>query len=189
MKLAPVPRRASAPGRATQTASLSIGAPRASPRRTAACLSYSVWLPKDFPFTDGGVLPGIFGTQPDAINEPLKDGSGFGTRISWRRDGEGDLAAKPSGSGYLTLNQRGFPLARGRWMRIEQEIVLNAPGQADGHRQAVGRRRAQGREHRARACARTRTETMSGVLADVGYLRATGSAGSLRISPFEIAWR
>ncbi len=154
----------------------------------SACLAYSVWLPKDFPFNDGGVLPGIFGGQADAINDPPKDGSGFGTRINWRGDGVGELAAKPSGSGYALPIQRGFPLARGRWMRIEQEIVLNSPGKANG----LARMWVDGdlkAENTALTLRKDKTETMFGVLADIGYLRASGTVGTLLISPFEIAWR
>ena len=36
------------------------------------------------------------------------------------------------GAGYAPIRQDAFTLPKGRWVRIEQELVLNTPGQADG---------------------------------------------------------
>jgi len=50
--------------------------------KTAACLSYNVLLPAGFQFHQGGLLPGIRGSE-DA--DQLKEG--FLALIAWRRTG------------------------------------------------------------------------------------------------------
>lgn len=154
----------------------------------SACLMYSVWLPKDFAFNSGGLLPGIVGGTSAAANGDAGQNGRFGTRIRWRRDGGAELAVASTGSGYLPAGRRSFPLERGKWTRFEQEIVLNTPGQADGmvRMWVDGQLKAQAEK------LSLRTDAMGkiiGVLADVGYVRQGDKTGVLRISPFELAWR
>jgi Polysaccharide lyase 14 len=147
----------------------------------AACLSYSVWLPKGFDFGKGGVLPGLFGGVPG------KEG-GFTSRLQWRSDVYGELAVAPAGSRYHPIVTHGLMLSPGRWMRIEQEMVLNTPGASDGMLRlwADGQLKADAKN--LELCT-DETARIMGVLADVGYLRERAKAGVLRLSPFEIAWR
>ena len=56
--------------------------PRSVRGKTAACLSYNVLLPAGFQFHQGGLLPGIRGSE-DA--DQLKEG--FLALIAWRRTG------------------------------------------------------------------------------------------------------
>lgn len=152
----------------------------------SACLSYDVWLPEDFPFNDGGILPGILGGKPDTVRD--LHGGGFGTRAQWRLDGMIELATAGSGSGYVPANQRNFPLATGRWTRIEQEIVLNAPGAEDG----LARMWIDGdfiAESTKLSFRSDTSETIAGVLVDAGYFRDPAKPGILRLSPFSLAWR
>lgn len=153
----------------------------------AACLSYSVWLPEGFAFNDGGgVLPGIIGGLPAPAQSSIADR--FAARLQWAGDGKGTLYVAAAGHAYREVNFGGFPLPVGRWMRVEQELVLNKPGEANG----VVRLWADGAlkaEDKGLDLRKNDNAKITGVLADVGYMRQPGPAASLRLSPFELAWR
>ena len=164
----------------------------------AGCLSYNVYLPADFDFGDSGTLPGLFGVSP---SEGAKKDERFTTHVIW--GGRGVFANHASLStkdGWLTdvsnIDQYG-PLPRGRWMRIDQEIVLNTPGKDDG---AVrlwvdGELRTQ----LPKAMLRYSSDTaIQGVMADVyfgGQLydgRVTEGKAvkdeQIQLTPFELRW-
>jgi hypothetical protein len=100
----------------------------------SACLGYSVFLPEGFEFASGGMLPGLVGAESPASAEAPAE-KGFTTRLAWRADGILDVNARTSefqdGANYPVDPDR-IRLARGRWVDIEQEIVLNTPGEKDG---------------------------------------------------------
>jgi hypothetical protein len=154
-------------------------------KASSACLIYSVWVPEGFPFNDGGLLPGLFGGDANAASD--LNPAGFGSRVKWRLDGVAELETATTGNPYLPINQRGYPLPHGRWLHLQQELVLNAPGEsngvarlwADGELVAEG-----GLELRKDA-----KEAFAGILADIGYVREPANPGTLRFSPFEISWQ
>lgn len=154
----------------------------------SACLSYRVWLPEDFAFEDGGILPGLFGGVPAAEAAEASDATRFGTRAAWGHDGTAGLEVAQAGISPFRVRQRDFALQQGRWIRIEQEIVLNTPGKADGHARlwVDGSSKADAAKLTFR---RDETEAIAGVLADVGYLKAPAKPGMLRLSPFDLSWR
>ena len=100
----------------------------------AACLRYAVKFPAGFAFAKGGKLPGLYGgAAPTGCRTDEADG--FSLRYMWRGDGDGELYA------YLPNREErcGESIARGawrfpagRWLILEQEVVLNRPGRADG---------------------------------------------------------
>lgn len=102
---------------------------------TAACLSYSVRFAPDFPFNKGGKLPGLMGGDAPAGGKDVDGLTGFSTRYMWRKDGAGEVYAyipgKPDGRG-MTIERGAWTFPRGRWVKMEQEIVLNTPGAPDG---------------------------------------------------------
>jgi hypothetical protein len=111
--------------------------PDANPAR-AACLSYHVFVPQNFEYGEGGILPGLFGGKTAAAP---KDGnnlisSSFGTHLLWSRTGALTIRiATASDTGGIEARHLGpsqLTLPTGRWVAIEQEIVLNANGLADG---------------------------------------------------------
>ncbi|MFM9942745.1 MAG: polysaccharide lyase [Hyphomicrobiaceae bacterium] len=107
--------------------------PRGFEKAAAACLAYSVFLPEDFDFGKGGVLPGLVGTTKDEAAE-IKEPA-FSTRYAWRADGSGDIHTHLPGWSVgrsLGNDRRGFEFAKGKWMSLEQEVVLNAPGAKNG---------------------------------------------------------
>ena len=102
--------------------------PRRLPKTDTTCLTYAVRLSPEMKLGNGGLLPGLVGGR-DSV-EPS-----FSTRIRWQRDGRLDLRLQSEDSERsqaLAISQDILRLAPGQWTRIDQEVVLNRPGQADG---------------------------------------------------------
>jgi Polysaccharide lyase 14 len=101
-------------------------------KASAACLSYSVRLPERFKFGGGGTLPGLFGTS---ALMPSNGKEAFSMRMRWLQGGRVGVqpvtASKPKGL-LLPLNEKRLRMPRGQWVQVEQEVVLNTPGQSDG---------------------------------------------------------
>ncbi len=165
--------------------------PRLVQGKTAACLSYSVLLPADFQFARGGVLPGISGV--DAA-DPAPDG--FVARIVWRDGGHGGASNRTTSAGETraaAAEREAFLFPRGRWVKFEQEVVLNAPKRADG----ILRLWVDGKLTIDRTDINYRTKpavAISGVAADVYYGFEDGAGAApkdtkVSMTPFEIRWR
>ena len=104
-------------------------------RTTSACLSYHLWFAPDFPFNKGGKLPGLFGGDGPAGGKDVDGASGFSARFMWRKDGQGEVYAyipgKPDGRG-MSIDRGAWTFPRGKWVQMEEEVVLNTPGAPDG---------------------------------------------------------
>ncbi len=98
------------------------------------CLSYSIWFPKDFDFVKGGKLPGVFGGTGPSGGKKVTGQNGFSTRFMWRRDGDGEVYAYIVGNDRrgISIDRGAWRFARGKWIRLEQEVFLNSPGAKDG---------------------------------------------------------
>ena len=102
----------------------------------AACLGYSVWLPQGFDYGTGGVLPGLIGEFASEEKTPEQEQMApFSLRLRWRDDGTLEAVAytqaERRGEHHL-IDQGRIKLEQGSWTRIEQEVILNEPGEADG---------------------------------------------------------
>lgn len=162
----------------------------------AACLTYSVWLPEDFNFGTGGSLPGLFGGET-TDTPTLKAKAAFSARNSWTDEGVAQVrtmtADDPKGANYSPDTSHAI-LPRGRWVRLEQEVVLNQPGEVDGVLRVWvdGKLRVANTEIMFRKDERS---TLRGVIADVHYSNAAMAAApspkttSLRLTPFELYWQ
>lgn len=125
--------------------------PRQLATATAACLAYNVWIPQDFKFGDGGVLPGLLsdaetipssGLQPVVERRAAAEGDPdaeartvpFSTRPQWRGDGVLMVWNAPNvgQAGNMVLDPTKATLKPGQWVRIEEEAILNTPGRHDG---------------------------------------------------------
>jgi len=104
------------------------------PPADAMRLSYYLRFSENFDFVKGGKLPGLFGGDEISGGEIPDGTNGFSTRLMWRRDGDGEVYAYlPTSDEYGTSIGRGaWRFAPGRWYHIEQEVVLNEPGQENG---------------------------------------------------------
>jgi hypothetical protein len=160
---------------------------------SAACLSYAVRLPKNFKFARGGTLPGLFGASKTASPDAA---AAFSTRMRWLSGGKvGVQAIIPNerAGRLLTLAEKWLKFPREQWVQIEQEIVLNTPGQRDG----TLRLWIDGRLHLNLGKLGFRREPdtgFSGVIADTHY--ATGNmawapapaATEVKLSPLIVRW-
>ncbi|HXF54927.1 MAG TPA: hypothetical protein VNK52_12455 [Hyphomicrobiaceae bacterium] len=165
-------------------------------RASAACLTYGVWLPSDLNFAAGGSLPGLFGG--DGSGAPPPGGAkGFATRLTWGEEARADVhvATVDAPEGQLIgIDRTWFQLPTGRWVNIEQEIVLNHPGAHDG----ILRIWIDGHlklERKNLAFRGKADHGFKGVIADVHYGKAgqvvavAGKDTAVRLSPFELRWR
>lgn len=162
---------------------------------SAACLGYTFRLPDDFEFGVGGTLPGLFGGRDEAAAPGGK--SQFSARYRWREDGKLELRAatvdQPGGLS-LVLDPNKLTLPKGRWVRVEQEVVLNTPGAHDGALR-VWVDGAMKLERRNVAFRDSDDQGLKGVIADVHYGRPdlgwapAPKTANLLMSPFELRWR
>ncbi len=104
------------------------------PPQDSLRLSYDLRFADNFDFVKGGKLPGLFGGA-GASGGNIPDGTdGFSTRLMWRREGQGEVYAYlPTSKGYGDSIGRGaWTFTPSQWHTVEQEVVLNQPGQSDG---------------------------------------------------------
>jgi hypothetical protein len=162
---------------------------------TSACLHYDVWLPEDFDFATNGMLPGLFSGSnfdPRTLGEK---GSGFGTRLSWGKEGKIQVVMQsPAEGGWQVspMGKSGNKLKTGRWISVDQEIVLNAPEKSNG----VVRMWIDGKlivETKDKKLRDDDGILVAGVLADVAYggINISGMAPKdavVRLSPFSLRW-
>lgn len=108
--------------------------PRAAGPSDQMYLRYCVRFPKGFDFVKGGKLPGLYGGTVTG-GQHIPDGAnGFSTRLMWRASGAGEVYAYLPGSiEHGTSIGRGtWTFRPGSWDCIEQQVMLNTPGAADG---------------------------------------------------------
>ncbi|MEZ5898989.1 MAG: hypothetical protein R3D51_05800 [Hyphomicrobiaceae bacterium] len=152
----------------------------------AACLSYRLFLPKDFSFDVPGNLPGLYATREAEDVDAQALEAGFVSRLAWQKDGDIGMTFQNAGNPQSWIGSAGkqvWPV--GRWVDVTQEVVLNTPGKPnglmrvwiDGHLQIekIGLNLI-GKEPIG----------LSGVVADLGYAQANGPSGRLTISPFVV---
>ena len=116
--------------------------PRQLATASAACLSYSFWVPPDFRNGDGGTLPGFVSEPPndssgadsDDNTPPRPPAKPFSIRTQWSKEGRFQLAYSVNNgqTGQIVIDSSKAHMKPGRWVRIEEEIVLNTPGRNDG---------------------------------------------------------
>jgi hypothetical protein len=106
-------------------------ATRAFQGQEKACLTYAINVPADFKFARSGTLPGFLSV---AEGEAKEAGAGFDIRPVW-------TGAALELAFYVNnleserarlLRKHETPIPRERWVRIDQELVLNTPGQSNG---------------------------------------------------------
>jgi len=160
-------------------------APSGLESATAACLSYSVWLPDKFVFGRGGKLPGIFGRQGAQVPQ---QGKAFSVSPQWGANGTPLVGATLEGGDIRRMSGNTVPLPTNRWVKIEQEVTLNEPRKANGSVRLWidGALAVEDTQVPLRTDAKT---VLAGVLAAVGYSQRPEQPGVLRLSPFEIGWR
>jgi hypothetical protein len=106
----------------------------------AACLQYRVYFPPKFEFAKGGKLPGLYGGRNVAGESAAgcREGiveDGFSLRYMWREEGAGSLYAYIPGKSESCgkyIGKGSWHFTPGKWTTLEQEVVLNTPGESNG---------------------------------------------------------
>ena len=164
--------------------------PRNVGKAAAACLTYSVFMSKDFDFAKGGRLPGFVAATPDqdATAAPVS------SRVTWRDSGALELRVQMADwpEPRRLTGDKTYILPRGQWVSLEQEIVLNSPGAKDG----LLRVWADGTMifEKKNFAFREKPETqISGVLAETTLSAPTGTPlpkdQKVLLSPPELRWQ
>ncbi|MCH9807071.1 MAG: polysaccharide lyase [Alphaproteobacteria bacterium] len=171
-------------------------APRDMGGAEAACLAYSIYLPKNFDFGGGGILPGLFAGKPLKLSDTADGKTAVAQRVVWRSGGGGNIYAQLPGydvNGGTYLDQKGIEVGKGRWVKVEQEMVLNTPGTSDGLSRIwvdgelkIDKRWLEWRKHDQLK--------IEGVLHDIGYAMPRRAVHPPKntvvyITPMELRWR
>jgi hypothetical protein len=164
----------------------------------AACLSYQVRLPADLEFGQGALLPGLFGGETDAAPKAGADrvATSFGTHLAWNGDGRLSvrIATADPNPGWLSLGKVPLQIERGRWVSVEQEVVLNHVGAANG----ILRVWIDGKmqlEHEALPWRVSDSARFQGVDVRAHYVRGdlipsiSPKPSAIQLSPFELSWQ
>ncbi len=158
----------------------------------AACLSYDVFLPADFNFDLGGTLPGLFGGP---VEPSAPDAARFAVNLAWHGGGAPKLYIETKAGEYQragTFAAYMSKLPRGRWIHIDQELVLNGAGASDG----LARLWIDGKiesDVKGAWLREGKDATITGVSGDV-YFGGSGTEGvakseaTIWISPFVLRW-
>lgn len=156
---------------------------------SSACLSYRLFLPADFAFNGEGYLPGLFAGIDFSLLDSKDAKSGFAARIGWQKNGDAGIAlrsaASPAGRWIVG---KGTAWPTGRWVEIQQEVRMNDPGKAngmillwiDGQLKLEGYKLNLGTDE---------PSSLTGVVADIHYLREAEKGSRLTISPFVLQWQ
>lgn len=130
------PEDTSSPGDTEVGGAGFYSAPPALQGRDHACLSYRVRFESGFDFVKGGKLPGLYGGEAPSGGDEVTGENGFSMRYMWREHGAGELyeyVVNKDDDDYGESVGRGqwyFP--SGQWVQLEQEVILNDPGQSNG---------------------------------------------------------
>lgn len=128
-------------GSATQGLSRSEGSPYGGaffyanlgiPPKNSLHLSYYLRFCEDFDFVKGGKLPGLFGGEGGSGGKVPNGVDGFTTRFMWRRQGDGEVYAYLANSPANSFGKGNWRFKPGKWCHLEQEVILNQPGKANG---------------------------------------------------------
>ncbi len=151
----------------------------------SACLSYSVKMPKDLTAKTPGRLPGLLGFDANADT----DAQSMMAHMGWSGYGEVgvEIRAPATNDGWIGAKKK-TPWPRDRWVRVDQEVILNTPGKNDGVIRVWvdGEMRVENTKLNMRP---TGDMQLSGVVADTGYVRKAGDPTTISMTPFVVQWR
>ena len=158
-------------------------------KANSACLSYSVHIPAKFEFMEPGYFPGLFGATDVTQIDEVKPDAAFAARMGWVTGG--DLAVElriPAEQGYWQASSQKTVWPSDRWVSVEQEVKLNAPGTADG----ILRVWIDGKlaiDQSGFTFRRSTEAGFSGVVSDIGYAHTASTVAAIRVSPFTLQWQ
>lgn len=151
----------------------------------SACLSYSLMIPQDLTFSEPVRLPGLtgFDASADAAAQSLM------AHIGWSSSGElgVEIRTPTTADGWLSASKTTV-WPRGRWVQVDQEVVMNEPGQSNGAVRVWidGDLRVESLDLNMRPTADMK---FIGVVADTGYIRREGAVATVSMTPFMVQWQ
>lgn len=165
-------------------------------RPNAACLSYRIYFAPELSFGNGGTLPGLaigstFDPRGDAV-----EGQGAAVRLGWNKDGGPVVSLQDATADGWTMSPlmtSKASLLRGRWVTVEQEVILNDAGKKNGVARfwidgqfAGENKQLQLRQDTAAAIAGVRTDIHYG-----GVLKPSRAPADteIRLTPFVLRWQ
>lgn len=168
--------------------------PMAGDRASAACLRYNLFMPDDFDFASGGSLPGLVGGDVAQSGSEAKSGFELSTR--WQHGGTVGFvlrAPEVQPQGSKRFDNFVTTLPRGRWVSVEQELRLDKPGAEDGELR-VWLDGSLVVDKSGLDIHKDADPVIDAVHANVGFVVGPrklpqGEAGTLRLSPIELAWK
>ncbi len=98
-------------------------------------LRYYLRFAANFDFVKGGKLPGLYGGTGNSGGVQPDGSDGFSARLMWRSNGDGEVYAYlPTNDSLwgISLGRGSWRFKAGTWTLVEQQVVLNVPGQANG---------------------------------------------------------
>ncbi|WP_244272202.1 polysaccharide lyase [Halomonas aestuarii] len=129
------PKGTSSPGDTEQGGAGFYSEPDVLDGAERACLTYRVRFEPGFNFVKGGKLPGLYGGEAPSGGDEVNGENGFSMRFMWRAAGQGELyeyvVSKDKKYG-ASVGRGLWSFPTGEWITIEQELVLNTPGEKDG---------------------------------------------------------
>ena len=157
--------------------------------------AYRVFLPGNFRFSPGGTLPGLMiGAGFDPRGEPVVgDGAAVaGLNLDGHAVVNVQYATSDGWKNPSAINSKSSWPA-GRWINVEQEVILNAPGKKNG----IIRLWLDGDlagENKSLVLRGDDALAMSGVIADVHYGGVINNVTApedteIRVSPFIVRWQ
>lgn len=159
--------------------------PQSLEKARAACLTYRVFLSKDFSFEGRGTLPGLYSAKSDADVDASQPQQGFVSRLHWDQAGSVAVSVKTPLTAGHWLPARGTQWPVNRWVSVEQEVILNTPQKADGTIRVWidGQLKI---ENAVLDLGAAGEAGLSGVVADIGAIDRGNSAARITLSPFVV---
>lgn len=170
---------------------------------TSVCLAYNLWIPEDFEFSAGGILPGVASRLSLLADESNPDDEGELVRrlrahLTWSNKGKLEFLAFDPGTNHsndqLILRTKA-QLTPGRWHHLEQELTLNSAEGRDGTVR-IWLDGALMLDEKSVLLRKVRTALIDTALYHVSHGTPTGNGrvqstknNAVRISPMELSWK
>jgi hypothetical protein len=163
--------------------------PRSISSQPAVCLSYQIFFPADFDFHVGGMLPGVEGHADESEDR-------FLVQAAWRQGGAigATNTVTIAGKKLKQMTDDGPEIPRGRWVKVEQEVVLNAPANQENGILRVWIDGALAIDKNDFVYRNKGDVRLSGVAADLFYggedtVARSPADAKVLVSPFELSWQ
>ncbi|MEL7303825.1 MAG: polysaccharide lyase, partial [Pseudomonadota bacterium] len=170
--------------------------PRVLGDATSGCLSYEVFLPRDWSYNASGILPGLYG-GPKGFSSTSNVPGTFEARVGWSfgpRLGVNIYRGGEGGKARVGTQPARYHVPQGRWVQIMQEIKLNDPGQANGLLRLWVDGEIRIDIPSVRYYAGKQQPRILGVVGDTHYgdprsaWRSAPKPSAIKLSPFKLYW-